>query len=513
MKIYNEVVTQFNEITGEWETISEDSFNYNGIVHLAQGLPPGASALNEADKFADTIKTTAGYFTSNDGTMVGTDIFTGSLATVNEKYYFNINHKQDDGASADSTSETQFSVTFGHIDGSGSNQYGDSSNDPKTLVGETKAIYKQFTNLLLEENDARDGFKIASSSTVDKYIYVLIGKRDRFKDRINKKNWTLSLSGSTTAGAGVTLHLTDDSNTVSAMASPAGPRFNIVSGAGGSVHTAATDKTYGWFYPDRGVMVFSGTQLSASIPGQNSYALSASFTALTASAASSLTISGAIGTHDFTASLEQGDTIQLISESTAGNIYHKATIASIKSNPMEITIDKAWTTTDPTIDISAGTVGASGSTQLKLFKSDQLINNMTSSFETSTAGLTRYSSSGFAPNLNAQGNPKNALRFANCMRNLGSTNTLQLRSEEDKTEENYFCRVKASEYNFSTNPTFVSGSLNKIRNANMRGNPTTFISGVGLYNSAGQLLATAHLSKPIVKNFATETTIKVKLTY
>ena len=56
-------------------------------------------------------------------------------------------------------------------------------------------------------------------------------------------------------------------------------------------------------------------------------------------------------------------------------------------------------------------------------------------------------------------------------------------------------------------------SLNKIRNTNMRGNPTTFISGIGLYNSAGQLLATAHLSKPIVKSFAAETTIKVKLTY
>ena len=27
MKIYNEVVTIFNDLTGQWETISEDSFN------------------------------------------------------------------------------------------------------------------------------------------------------------------------------------------------------------------------------------------------------------------------------------------------------------------------------------------------------------------------------------------------------------------------------------------------------------------------------------------------------
>ena len=45
------------------------------------------------------------------------------------------------------------------------------------------------------------------------------------------------------------------------------------------------------------------------------------------------------------------------------------------------------------------------------------------------------------------------------------------------------------------------------------GNPTTYITGVGLFNSAGQLLAIAQLSKPLKKNFASEATIKVKLTY
>ena len=37
MKIYNEVVSTFNELTGQWETISEDSFEYSGEVALAQG--------------------------------------------------------------------------------------------------------------------------------------------------------------------------------------------------------------------------------------------------------------------------------------------------------------------------------------------------------------------------------------------------------------------------------------------------------------------------------------------
>ena len=406
MKIYNEVTTIFNESTGLWETISEDSFEYGGPVALAQGLPAGATALNEADKFADTIKTTAGYFTNGDGTLEGSSIHTGSLSDTNEKYYFNATQTHPDSSSA----ETQFSVTFGHIAGSGSNTYGDSTTSPNTLTGETEAIYKQFTNLLLEENDARDGFKIADSSTVDDYVYILVGKRARFKDRFNKKTWTLTLLGqSSLDSSDAKLVLTDDSATTAATATPGGPRYNIKSGSLGSLEGTAT--VFGHFYPEMGIMVFSGSSLSSSIPGN-----------------------------------------------TGGP-------------------------------------------------------NMTASFDAAGTAASFISCSGFAPNLDAKANGQNALRLINCMRRQGSSTTLRMRSEEDQTQENYFCRVKASEYNFSTNPTFVSGSLNKIRHAGMRGNPNTFITGVGLYNSAGQLLATAHLSKPIVKTFASEATIKVRLTY
>ena len=76
MKIYNEIVTQFNELTGQWETISEDSFEYGGPVAMAQGLPPNATAISATDTVADTIKTTAGYFTGGDGTIEGSAIHT-----------------------------------------------------------------------------------------------------------------------------------------------------------------------------------------------------------------------------------------------------------------------------------------------------------------------------------------------------------------------------------------------------------------------------------------------------
>ena len=36
MKIYNEVITRFNDLTGKWETISEDSYEYSGAIFKLQ---------------------------------------------------------------------------------------------------------------------------------------------------------------------------------------------------------------------------------------------------------------------------------------------------------------------------------------------------------------------------------------------------------------------------------------------------------------------------------------------
>ncbi len=222
MKIYNEVISRFNDTTGQWETISEDSFDYNGPMALAQGVPPNASAINTSDTIADTIKTTAGYFTNGDGTLSGNDLSTGSTSATNKNHYFNVLN----GLPTVSTSETQFSVTFGHIYGSGSNTVGDTSTNRNTLKGSSRAVYNQLTNLLLEETEASGGFKITTGNTghtggsdnwpatgdPDRYVYALVGKRARFKDRINKKSWTLTLSGSKSdSSAANFITLTDDS--------------------------------------------------------------------------------------------------------------------------------------------------------------------------------------------------------------------------------------------------------------------------------------------------------------
>ena len=44
-------------------------------------------------------------------------------------------------------------------------------------------------------------------------------------------------------------------------------------------------------------------------------------------------------------------------------------------------------------------------------------------------------------------------------------------------------------------------------------NPRSYITTVGLYNDANELLAVAKLSKPLLKSFDREAVVKVKLDF
>jgi hypothetical protein len=87
------------------------------------------------------------------------------------------------------------------------------------------------------------------------------------------------------------------------------------------------------------------------------------------------------------------------------------------------------------------------------------------------------------------------------------------RADEDISSTFYFVRAKNNEFNFSTNETFRSGTAGQVRHASMIGDPQVYISSVGLYNSQNELVAVAKLSKPLLKNFEREATIRIKLDY
>ena len=76
----------------------------------------------------------------------------------------------------------------------------------------------------------------------------------------------------------------------------------------------------------------------------------------------------------------------------------------------------------------------------------------------------------------------------------------------------YFCRMPVNKYNYSSNPTYTSGSKIRVKN-NASENPVAYVTTIGLYNARNELLATAKLSEPLKKTPSNELTIRVRLDY
>jgi len=96
---------------------------------------------------------------------------------------------------------------------------------------------------------------------------------------------------------------------------------------------------------------------------------------------------------------------------------------------------------------------------------------------------------------------------------FANNNTFRLNSQETLASDFYFVRAQNSEFNYSSNPSFVSGSTGQLLWSTMQNNPQTFITTVGLYNGANELCAVAKLSRPLVKDFTKELLVRVKLDY
>ncbi len=89
----------------------------------------------------------------------------------------------------------------------------------------------------------------------------------------------------------------------------------------------------------------------------------------------------------------------------------------------------------------------------------------------------------------------------------------QARRTENVSTSHYFVRANNREFNFSNNPTFVTGSVGAFAQPLFERDPHVYITTVGLYNDANELLAVAKTSKPVEKSFDKEISIKVKLDF
>ncbi len=96
--------------------------------------------------------------------------------------------------------------------------------------------------------------------------------------------------------------------------------------------------------------------------------------------------------------------------------------------------------------------------------------------------------------------------FRNRMDNLDFNNTTELNSTI------YFCRANTSDFNYSANPTYLSGSKIRVKDQETD-TPISYVTTVGLYSADNELLAVAKLSEPLKKDPTNEFTLRVRLDY
>jgi hypothetical protein len=342
---------------------------------------------------------TKALFSNNVGNLL--TYFTSSTATATQKTYFqNVFNGNPLG-----TGSSQLSIAYGDRLGSGSiDLTGNLNNDTPT-----RAIYKQYAQLVLEPNDTK--FTINGVDT-DR-IYVVNFNRARFREKLDPGNVEFNiafLSGSQAVAGGVSsnagmtgsavkvdgtnrvLRVIDDSGASLGDVSEAGLVYNLVSGSiADGINAPSSPTYYGLLYPQHGYAIFNADTLDAI----------ASFETVT------------------------GSQVQ-------------------------------------------------GDNAMKLFTA-------ISGAATITQGSDKFG--------------------------------IQARSSEQVKSTYYYVRVKNGEYNYSNNPSFVTGSLGQLAFSTFVNDPQVYVTTVGLYNDRKEMLAVAKLSKPILKAFTREALIKIKLDF
>ena len=206
------------------------------------------------------------------GTATLTAFFTSSVQSASSgDYYYDVYDK----VSTDSTREVQFAVSYGHFEGSGSKSTS-AGNNP------SKAVYRQFRNLCIKNAASGDKFNFNANGDGTAYsgndILAITVNRARYREKIDPGNWELRIaSGSGSGSSGGLLNLIDDSEATSDSSVKASQRvFNIVSGSistGASiikttaVAQSATNGSFGYFYPELGLIILNGQAISGSMIG------------------------------------------------------------------------------------------------------------------------------------------------------------------------------------------------------------------------------------------------------
>jgi hypothetical protein len=297
-------------------------------------------------------------------------------------YYYNIYQT----GSADESSRTQFSLTYGNKEGKGSIVY----NPNVPGKSPTSTIFGQYRSLVLGDEDSDFVF----GSIPSNHFYAIAIDRARYKEKLLPGTLDLVLQSGSNS-----VTLTDNSQVVSTVTfTDSGREYDLVSGSLGTInsglqvdgHTVAAG-SYGKLYPDIGVILLNANALQAPVA--------------------------------------QGG-LDLDIKTTPGIIHDDGKSTNIQ---------KAF-------------------------------------------------------DLFEQGGK------------------FRIQSEETISSNFVFVRARNNEFNYSSNPSLITGS-GEIRHNVMINSPQSYVTSVGLYNDNNDLLAIAKLSRPLLKDFTKESLIRVKLDY
>lgn len=118
---------------------------------------------------------------------------------------------------------------------------------------------------------------------------------------------------------------------------------------------------------------------------------------------------------------------------------------------------------------------------------------------------------GLVPTTTANTNGNNPAKLYTAINNL--TPNFTLNSQETITSDFIFVRARNAEFNYSENPSYISGSTGEVLYDLFINSPQSYITTVGMYNDNNELVAVAKLSKPLKKDFTKEALIRVKLDF
>ena len=214
----------------------------------------------EGDVVMSTDKVVTSTWSDNTNNL--TTFYTSSIQANQTdpnsqgNFFINAYHKATSSVDA----EVKFSVGYGHKDGKGAKDF---TNDTGSFgFSAAKVIYNQYRQLVY--GDETQNFTFSTHTPDD--IYFINVNRSRYRHNLKPGSLNLKL-----VKGGKTVQLTDDSvtSTGSAVITNVGRQFNLVSGSdgvmlGSNVNQVGTTSSYGFVYPDAGLIILNPDALDAS---------------------------------------------------------------------------------------------------------------------------------------------------------------------------------------------------------------------------------------------------------